>query len=143
MEAKDVASLVFEISKITQSLWTLHMTVVLAAVGWGVTSRGWKQGLSWPVCLVVFFTLLSFFAFNLGSLNTFYIRANAALEFVRNADWGGADELASEIFAPVGKPAKILGVNAPPFLLIVAALDVIVAAVVATLLSRAARKVDG
>jgi hypothetical protein len=74
-----------ELGRITQALWTLNLTVFLAGVGWGVTSRSWARGLSVPICVAASLTLTVFFAFNTYSLNTFYVRAGVAAEQLRSA----------------------------------------------------------
>lgn len=75
--------LTLKISAAINAIWGLQITVLVAAMGWGVASRQWSKGLPPLVAVTAGITVLLFGAAGLYSLSLLYVRANDALELAR------------------------------------------------------------
>jgi hypothetical protein len=76
--AEHFTGLAMELTVLANGLWGFHVTVLLAAVGWGVASRNWSRGLSLAAAAVAGAGLFLFGLVNVTAVSLIYDRSNAA-----------------------------------------------------------------
>lgn len=87
--AQNFTDTALKLANFAPTLWGFHITVLVAAMGWAVSSRTWKKGLSPQICVVTGVALLCFGFANLWSVAEVYGRMNAALHIAK-AEWDAA-----------------------------------------------------
>lgn len=140
---KDLA---LELARIGESLWALNFSVLLASLGWGVSSRGWPRGLPPFLCVASALLLGTFFIVSLLSISGISIRANDAAAQVRVMAEALPQEAAlqaatiNSVFAPLGAPISVGGTKVASVVAIAMLPEILFAVAVGALLSNLGRR---